>query len=121
MASEIVTHTSAADPRDLLQSVRMLAAAFPRQSWRNESDAVYVSALVNEGVPAVVARAAVSRLVAEEMELPPVALLLKVCREVSADDTFYEWRCPVCLSTNVAGTMGGPGICFDCDWSGRFA
>lgn len=99
----------------------MLAAAFPRASWRNESDAVYVSALVNEGVPAVVVRQAVNRLVSEEMELPPVALLLKRCREVAAQEDFYEWRCPVCMSTNVAGTMGGPGICFDCDWSGRFS
>jgi hypothetical protein len=97
----------------------MLAAAFPRASWRMESDAVYVGALVNEGVPAVVARKAVGRLVAEEMELPPVALLLRTCREVGAGEDFYEWRCPVCQSTNVAGTVGGPGICFDCEWSGR--
>lgn len=86
-----------------------------------ESDAVYTGALVNEGVPAPVVRRAVARLVSEEMELPPVALLLRRCREVASGEEFYEWRCPSCHSTNVAGTVGGPGICFDCEWTGEFS
>ena len=79
---------------------------------------MYVGALVNEGAPAVVVRKAVAKLVSEEMELPPVALLLRRCREAASGEEFYEWRCPVCQSINVAGIVGGPGICFDCEWSG---
>lgn len=99
----------------------MLAAAFPRASWRTQTDAVYVSALIHEGVPAAVARQAVARLVSEEMELPPIALLLQRCREVASGDEFYDWRCPECGSRMVAGTLGGPGICFDCDWEGTLS
>ena len=99
----------------------MLAAAFPRASWRQESEAVYVMALAQQQVTATVARRAIADLITNEMELPPVALVLARCREAAASDDFYDWRCPSCGSTLVAGSIGGPGICFDCTWEGRFA
>lgn len=108
------------DPRELLQAVRMLAAAFPRASWTQASEAVYVMALTQEGVPASVARRAVAGLIAEEMQLPPVALVLRRCRETACGEEFYDWRCPDCGSELVAGRIGGAGLCFDCDWEGTF-
>lgn len=99
--------------------MRLLAAAFPRQSWRAESEAVYVMALTQERVPATVARRAIADLISEEMELPPVALVLRRCRETSAGE-FFDWRCPECGSELVAGMIGGPGCCFECDWEGMF-
>jgi len=95
--------------------VRMLAAAFPRASWRQESEAVYVMSLAADRISPVVARAAVARLVREEMELPPVALLLRRCREEAAASSLYDWRCPQCGSLRTAGSIGGPGVCFGCD------
>ena len=99
----------------------MLAAAFPRASWRAESEAVYVMALAQAGVTAAVARKAIARLITEEMELPPVALLLRRCREVSCERELSAWRCPECGSRLVAGTLGGPGVCFDCTWEGTLS
>lgn len=72
-------------------------------------------ALTQECIPATVARQAIAGLVREEMELPPVALVLKACREARYGDTFYDWRCPECGSDKVAGSVGGVAVCFDCD------
>lgn len=94
----------------------MLAAAFPRASWRTESEAVYTMALTAEGVPASVARAAIAELIREEMELPPVALLLRRCRLIDVIE--HDWQCPECGSHLICGTAGGPGICGDCEWEG---
>ena len=113
-------HLNAVDPRELLATVRMLGAAFPRQSWKTETEAVYVMALTQEGVPAAVARQAIAGLITTEMELPPVALVLKHCRETASGEEFYDWRCPECGSRRVSGTIDGPGLCHDCDWEGRF-
>ena len=111
-------HLNTPDPRELLAAVRMLAAAFPRQSWKADSEAVYVMALTQERVPGTVARRAVAQLITEEMELPPVALVLRRCRETAFGEEFFDWHCPECRSEKVAGTIGGPGLCFDCDWEG---
>ena len=75
-------------------------------------------ALASEHVTAQVARRAIAGLIATEMELPPVALVLRACRETAIGAEFYDWRCPACGSDKVAGTAGGPGVCFDCDWEG---
>jgi hypothetical protein len=99
----------------------MLAAAFPRASWRQDSEAVYVMALMQERVSPGVARSAIAQLIREEMELPPVALMLKRCRETNAREAQRDWRCPECGSHLVAGSIGGPGVCFDCVWEGTFA
>ena len=119
MATEL-ERSDAVDPRELLSAVRMLGAAWPRASWKRDSEAVYVMALTQEGVPAVVARKAIAGLITTEMELPPVALVLRRCREVASGEEFYEWKCPECWSDQVAGSRGGPGLCFDCDWEGVF-
>ena len=111
---------NAVDPRELLSAVKMLGAAFPRQSWTPATEAVYVMALTQERVPGAVARKAVADLVSKEMELPPVALVIRRCRETASGDEFYDWHCPECGSERVAGTIGGPGLCFDCDWQGVF-
>lgn len=98
----------------------MLAAAWPRASWKADSEAVYVMALTQERVPAVVARKSIASLITTEMELPPVALVIRRCREVASGEEFYDWRCPECGSEKVAGTIGGAGLCFDCEWEGVF-
>ena len=115
-----VARSSRVDPRDLLAAVRMLAAAFPRASWKSDSEAVYVMALTQAHIPADVARRAIATLITEEMQLPPVALVLRRCRETQAGHEFFDWRCPVCGSDKVAGIVDGPGFCgdCDCDWSG---
>lgn len=77
-------------------------------------------ALTQEAVPAVVARKAIAALIITEMELPPVALVLRRCRETASGEEFYDWKCPECGSDKVAGRVGGPGLCFDCEWEGRF-
>lgn len=79
---------------------------------------MYVMALAQAGVSADVAKRAIARLVAEELELPPVALVIRRCREISAGERLAALRCPECASELVAGTIGGPAVCFDCDWSG---
>ena len=110
-----LTQASATDPRELLSAVRLLAAAFPRQSWKTESEAVYTMALASENVAPEVARRAVSELVKEELELPPIALVLRKCRVVAATEDFHDWGCPSCGSLRTAGYIGGPCMCFDCD------
>jgi len=114
MATE-VARRSAADPRELLKAVQMLAAAWPRGSWGRESEAVYVAALAQARVSTGAALAAVSRLIREETDLPPVALVLRRCQEEAASGDLYDWSCPRCGSLRTAGTIGGPGLCFDCD------
>lgn len=94
----------------------MLAAAFPRQSWRAESEAVYVMALASQDIDAVTARAAVAKLVLEETELPPVALVVRRCREMTASEALATARCPQCGSQLVAVVDGNVNLCFDCDW-----
>jgi hypothetical protein len=68
-------------------------------------------ALTHDGVPAIVARRAVAMLIAEEMQLRPIALVLRKCREVRAGEEFPTWACPACRSDRVAGVTGGPGLC----------
>lgn len=104
--------------QELLQAIRLLAAAFPRASWRADSEAVYVMALAEEGVTPDAARSGVRKLIRESMELPPVAAVLRSCREVAAEQLIHDWRCPLCGSEKVAGIVGGPGVCFDCVWEG---
>lgn len=99
----------------------MLAAAFPRASWKTDSEAVYVMALTQARIPADVAQRAVATLITEEMMLPPVALVLRRCRETQAGRDFFDWACPACGSDKVAGIVGGPGLCFDCDWEGMLS
>ena len=99
----------------------MLAAAFPRASWRTESEAIYAMQMSAAGIEPHVARRAITGLIATEMELPTVALVLRRCREVACEVEQREWQCPKCGSRLVAGSVGGPGVCFDCDWKGRFA
>lgn len=96
----------------------MLAAAFPRQSWRAESEAVYVMALTAAGIDDATAKAAIGKLVLEEMELPPVALVLRRCREVSAAEILSAVCCQQCGSGKIAGSIGAAAVCFDCDWEG---
>lgn len=104
-----------------MQQVRLLAAAFPRSSWRDESDAAYTLALTTAGVNAPSVGAAIASLIHEESELPTVALILRRCRELSAQRQQATWYCPECRSTRIAGTVGGTGVCFDCDWEGTLA
>jgi len=104
--------------RQLVQAVKMLAAAFPRAAWKVDSDAVYAMALAGEGISPAVARAAIRKLITEQMELPPVALVLRACREVEAEHLIKDWACPVCGSAMVSGIIDGPAVCFDCDWHG---
>lgn len=118
MTTDLEQHLDSVDPRELLAAVRMLGAAFPRASWKADTEAVYVMALSKERIPGVVARRAVADLITTEMELPPVALVLRRCAETACGEEFYDWRCPECGSERVAGTVGGPGLCFDCDWEG---
>lgn|SRR5665647_373845 len=120
MGSLVQATTQTTDPKELLQAVRMLGAAFPRASWRQDSETVYVMALLQAGISAQVTRNAIASLIRDEMELPPVALVLKRCREAGAEEAQREWSCPECGSHLVAGTVGGPGVCFDCVWEGSF-
>ena len=75
-------------------------------------------ALAEEGVSPRAARGAVRKLIRESTELPPVALVLRACREVACQEVIHDWRCPLCGSEKVAGIIGGPGVCFDCVWEG---
>lgn len=102
--------------------MRLLGAAFPRASWQSQSEAVYTMCLMREHIPADVARRAVAALITEEMMLPPVALVLRRCREIQCQG-FYEWRCPACGAgpEKVVGYIGGPGLCFECNWSGTLS
>lgn len=104
--------------QELLQAVRLLAAAFPRASWTENSEAVYVMAMAEEGVTPAAARGAVRRLIRESYELPPVAAILRAARENAAESIMHDWRCPLCGSEKVAGIIGGPGVCFECVWEG---
>jgi hypothetical protein len=97
----------------------MIGAAFPRASWTRETEAVYTMALASAGITPSVARAGIAKLITEEYELPPVALVIRECRKQTHVD--YDWRCPRCGSLSTAGQMSGPGVCFECGWEGRFA
>lgn len=101
-----------------MKAVRYLAAAFPRSAWKSDSDAVYAMTLASEGIDADTAFAAVTEFVKECDELPSAASLLRRCKAVAASTAIRDWRCPLCDSRLVAGTVGGPGVCFDCDWEG---
>jgi len=98
--------------------VRLLGAAFPRASWTTESEAVYTMALGQARIPADAAQQAIATLITEEMMLPPVALVLRRCRETLCSREFFRWRCPECGSRRVVGTLGEAAVCFDCDWKG---
>lgn len=104
--------------QELLQAVRLLGAAFPRASWSDDTEAVYVMAMAQEGVTPSQARAAVRKLICESYELPPVAALLATVRSMVTRDALADWRCPKCGSDKVAGMIGGPAVCFDCGWEG---
>jgi hypothetical protein len=75
-------------------------------------------ALAEEGIMPEVARSAIRLLIREADELPTVASLLRTCRRVHAEQTVFDWRCPLCGSEKVAGIVGGPAVCFDCVWEG---
>lgn len=99
----------------------MLAAAFPRAAWRQDSEAVYVMAIAHESIDPATARGAIADLIRNELDLPPVALVIRRCLEYSAKAAQREWSCPNCGSKLVAGVVNGPGLCFDCDWQGTFS
>lgn len=69
----------------------MLAAAFPRSSWTQASEAVYVMALADEGVDVDTARQAVRKLVREVDELPTIHRVLMTCRAVSDEAAGEEY------------------------------
>ena len=108
--------TSTTDLTELVQAVRLLAAAFPRAAWRAESEAVYAMALAQEGIAPTTARAAIAELISEEFLLPPVAQVLAHCRAAGCAG-INEVVCPHCGSTLIAVDRGC-GLCFDCDWQG---
>ena len=119
MAQALVAPGATTDSmRDLLKVVRYLSAAFPRSAWKSDSDAVYAMTLASEHIPSDVAFSAVTELVKECDELPAASVVLRKCRELNASQAIRDWACPVCASRLVAGTVGGPGVCFDCDWEG---
>ena len=109
--------TSTNDLTELVQAVRLLAAAFPRAAWRAESEAVYAMALARYGVTPAVARAAISELIREQYDLPPVAQVLAYCHAASLRGV-ADVHCPECDSALVA-VDAGRGLCFDCDWQGE--
>jgi predicted RNA-binding Zn-ribbon protein involved in translation (DUF1610 family) len=118
--ADIMPYANQTNPRDLLDAVKMIGSAFPRNAWTKATEAVYVMALIDEGVGAAVVRQAIRALIREEEELPSPARVIRRCREVAAGDEFHDWHCPECGSVRVVGTIGGPGWCPDCDWDGSF-
>jgi hypothetical protein len=95
----------------------MIGSAYPRNAWGKPTEAVYVMALMDEGIPPVVVRQAVRYIIREEDELPTPARLIRRCHEVAGQE-MHDWHCPECSSVRVIGTIGGPGWCPDCDWEG---
>lgn len=116
--ADVVPFASQTNPRELLDAVKMIGSAFPRSSWGRSSEAVYVMALMDEGVTPAVVRQAVRTIIREEDELPTPARVIRRCHEVASGDAFHDWHCPDCSSIRVVGTIGGPGWCPDCDWEG---
>ncbi len=94
----------------------MLAAAFPRSAWRTKSDAVYTMALCDAGFTPDVVAAGVRTVILEQTELPSIAALIAVCRQVRADEAAKGWRCPSCGSTSVCVVDERPVWCGTCDW-----
>jgi hypothetical protein len=105
------------DPRELLKAVKMLAAAFPRAAWRDESEAMYAMALAGCGVTAATARAAIKDLVLEEEQLPSIAKVLQRCRTVQSG-TLDEVACSSCGS-HLWVADAGLAVCCDCDHEWR--
>ncbi len=95
----------------------MIGSAFPRNAWSKATEAVYVMAIMDEGIAPAVVRQAVRALIREEEELPTPARVIRRCHEVAGEE-LYDWRCPECSSVLVVGIIGGPGWCPDCDWEG---
>lgn len=102
----------------------MLAAAFPRASWRAESEAVYVMALTQARIPTDVAQRAIATLITDEAMLPPVAHVLSRCREIqdgrasteptqtlfdlygsNRDDWAHCWRCDMAITLEERSTV----------------
>ena len=96
--------------------MRHLAAAFPRASWRADSDAAYTMALMNAGVTPAELGPAVADLVAEAEHLPTVAEILAVVRRRRHRAVVEALRCPACASDLVAVSESKVILCFDCDW-----
>ena len=99
-----------------MKLVRHLAAAFPRASWRQDSDAAYAMALMNAGVTSDELGPAVADLVAEADNLPTVAEILAAVRRRRRADTVEALRCPACGSALIAVSESRVILCFDCDW-----
>jgi hypothetical protein len=78
-------------------------------------------ALGQARIPADEARRAIATLITEELMLPPIALILRRCREMRCSAEFFNWRCPECGSRRVVGTLGEAAVCFDCDWRGTLS
>lgn len=100
----------------ILQSVKMLAAAFPRSAWRAESDAAYTMGLMSAGIAPDEASVAVRNLVHESTELPTVADVIAEVRRLRTQATVAAFRCPECGSDLVAAFKGVVLLCWDCDW-----
>lgn len=100
----------------ILQTVKMLAAAFPRAAWRAESDAAYTMGLMSAGVAPDEASMAVRNLVHEFTQLPTVADVLDEVQRLRSQATVAAFRCPACRSDLVAAIDGRVVLCFDCDW-----
>jgi ribosomal protein S27AE len=109
--------TEQSDAQLILESVRMLAAAFPRAAWRTKSDAVYTMALCDAGLAPDIVAAAVRKVILEHTELPSIAALIGVCRAVRADEAARAWRCPACGSGAIVVAREEPVWCGSCDWT----
>jgi len=100
----------------ILQAVRMLAAAFPRAAWRAQSDAAYTMALLSSSLSADEVNVAVRDLIRTSTELPTVADIITMVKEMRMKATMNALRCPSCGSALVAAVGGRVVLCFDCDW-----
>ena len=100
----------------MLQAVRMLAAAFPRSAWRAQSDAAYTMALLSSSLSADEVNVAVRDLIRTSTELPTVADIITMVKEMRMKATMNALRCPSCGSALVAAVGGRVVLCFDCDW-----
>jgi hypothetical protein len=108
---------NASDPERILKAVKLLAAAFPRAAWRQESDAAYSMALIDSGATPEEVNAAVRTLIRTEEQLPSVATILDAIADYRRDHVQQTWRCPACGSDKVAVIDSTPVLCFDCDWT----
>jgi len=107
---------ASSDAERILKAVRLLAAAFPRAAWRDESEAAYTMALMDAGATPEEVNAAVRYAIQNEEQLPAVATLLQFGKTLRREELVKSWRCPKCGADNVAVDRGTIALCFECDW-----